>query len=55
MSMKPERNYFAEMIDNIVTEAATRREVTKAVVVEEVKEFVAEIEEMRRKYLDDHP
>ena len=49
-----ERNYFAEMVSKIVTDAAERRNVSKAVVVEEMKEFVKTMEEMRAKYLDEH-
>jgi hypothetical protein len=49
-----ERNYFAEMIGSIVTDAAKRRGVPKAVVVEEMKDFVKTMEETRKKYLEEH-
>ena len=54
MSTPTERNYFAEMIGNIVTDAAKKRGVEKAVVVEEMKEYVKTLEEMRKKYLEEH-
>jgi hypothetical protein len=54
MTTPTERNYFAEMIGSIVTDAAKRRGVEKAVVVEEMKEFVKTMEETRKKYLEEH-